>query len=148
MKIILREDVEHLGTAGEVVNVRNGYARNFLLPRNFAVPATAFNIKAFEHERRTMEAKRNKRKKEAEGMKAKLERVSCSIAKKVGEQDKLFGSVTTIDIEKAFAAEGFNIDKKDILLEEPIKALGVYSVPVRVFDDVVANTKIWVVREG
>ncbi len=90
---------------------------------------------------------RAKRRKEAEAVKAKLERVSCSIAKKVGEQDKLFGSVTSQDIEKAFATEGFAIDKKDILLAEPIKALGVYSVPVRVFDDVVANTKIWVVRE-
>ncbi len=147
MKVILREDVEHLGTAGEVVNVRNGYARNFLLPRSFAVPATANNIKAFEHECRSLEAKRTKRRKEAEALKAKLERVSCSIAKKVGEQDKLFGSVTTIDIEKAFATEGFTVDKKDILLTEPIKALGVYSVPVRIFDDVVANTKIWVVRE-
>lgn len=147
MKVILREDVEHLGTAGEVVNVRTGYARNYLLPRSFAVPATANNIKAFEHVLRSMEAKRAKRRKEAEAVKAKLEKVSCSIAKKVGEQDKLFGSVTTIDIEKAFAAEGFAIDKKDILLAEPIKALGVYSVPVRVFDEVVANTKIWVVRE-
>jgi large subunit ribosomal protein L9 len=147
MKIILREDVEHLGTSGEVVNVRNGYARNFLLPRNFAVPATANNIKAFDHERRSLEAKRAKRIKEAEAVKAKLERVSCSIAKKVGEQDKLFGSVTSQDIEKAFAAEGFVVDKKDILLAEPIKALGVYSVPVRVFDEVVASTKIWVVRE-
>ncbi len=147
MKIILREDVEHLGTSGEVVNVRNGYARNFLLPRNFAVPATANNIKAFDHERRSLEAKRTKRVKEAEAVKAKLERVSCSIAKKVGEQDKLFGSVTSQDIEKAFAAEGFVVDRKDILLTEPIKALGVYSVPVRVFDDVIASTKIWVVRE-
>jgi large subunit ribosomal protein L9 len=147
MKIILREDVEHLGTSGEVVNVRNGYARNFLLPRNFAVPATANNIKAFDHERRSLEAKRTKRIKEAEAVKAKLERVSCSIAKKVGEQDKLFGSVTSQDIEKAFAAEGFVVDKKDILLAEPIKALGVYSVPVRVFDEVIASTKIWVVRE-
>jgi len=147
MKVILRDDVEHLGTAGEVVNVKNGYARNYLLPRSFAVPATANNIKAFEHERRSLEAKRAKRRKEADTLKQKLERVSCSIAKKVGEQDKLFGSVTTQDIEKAFAAEGFTVDKKDILLAEPIKALGVYSVPVRVFDDVVANTKIWVVRE-
>jgi large subunit ribosomal protein L9 len=147
MKIILREDVEHLGTAGEVVNVRNGYARNFLMPRNFAVPATSNNIKAFEHVKRSMDAKRAKRHKEAEAMKAKLERVSCSIAKKVGEQDKLFGSVTSQDIEKAFAAEGFAIDKKDILLAEPIKALGVYAVPVRVFDEVVANCKVWVVRE-
>ncbi len=147
MKIILREDVEHLGTAGEVVNVKNGYARNYLLPRSFAVPATKNNIEAFEHTRRMMEGKRAKRRKEAEALKAKLERVSCSIAKKVGDQDKLFGSVTSQDIEKAFSAEGFNIDKKDIQLVEPIKALGVYSVPVVIFDDVIANTKIWVVRE-
>ena len=80
-------------------------------------------------------------------MKNKLERISCSISKKVGEQDKLFGSVTTMDIEKAFNAEGFTIDKKDILLTEPIKSLGVYTIPVRVFEDVVANTKVWVVRE-
>lgn len=147
MKVILREDVEHLGTAGSVVNVRDGYARNFLIPRSFAIPATSNNLKGFEHEKRVAEAKKNKRRKEAEGVKAKLERVSCSISKKVGEQDKLFGSVTTQDIEKAFNAEGFTIDKKDILLTEPIKALGVYTVPVRVFEDVVANTKVWVVRE-
>lgn len=147
MKVILREDVSNLGSAGTVVTVRDGYARNFLIPRHVAVPATSNSIKAFEHEKRTLDAKRAKRQKEAETLKAKLERVSCSISKKVGEQDKLFGSVTTQDIEKAFKAEGFDVDKKDILLPEPIKALGVYTVPVRVFDDVVANTKVWVVRE-
>jgi len=147
MKVILREDVEHLGSAGTIVNVKNGFARNYLIPRNFAIPASGNNLKQFEHEARLVEAKRSKRKKEAEAQKAKLERISCSIAKKVGEQDKLFGSVTTQDIEKAFASEGFNIDKKDILLSEPIKALGVYTIPVRVFEDVVANTKVWVVRE-
>lgn len=147
MKVILREDVPNLGTAGNIVKVAPGYARNYLLPRSFAVPATVNNMKAFEHEQRVMEARRDKRKKEAEGVKGKLERISCSISKKVGEQDKLFGSVTTQDIEKAFAAEGFVIDKKDILLTEPIKALGVYTVPIRVFDDVVANTKVWVVKE-
>lgn len=147
MKVILREDVAHLGTAGNIVNVAPGYARNYLIPRSFAIPATANNVKAFEHEARTMEAKRTKRKKEAEALRAKIERVSCSISKKVGEQDKLFGSVTTQDIEKAFKAEGFDIDKKDILLAEPIKALGVYDVPIRIFDDVVAKTKVWVVRE-
>lgn len=147
MKVILKEDVQNLGSAGAVVNVTDGYARNFLFPRRSAIPATGQNMKSFEHEKRVVEARRAKRKKEAETIKAKLERISCSIAKKVGEQDKLFGSVTTQDIEKAFSAEGFNIDKKDILLAEPIKALGVYTVPVRVFDDVVANTKVWVVRE-
>jgi len=147
MKVILREDVEHLGTAGTVVNVRNGYARNFLIPRSYAIPATQNNMKAFDHEKNVMEAKKAKRKKEAETLKAKLERISCSISKKVGEQDKLYGSVTTQDIEKAFNAEGFNIDKKDIILAEPIKALGVYTVPIRIFEDVVASTKVWVVRE-
>jgi large subunit ribosomal protein L9 len=147
MKVILKEDVQNLGSAGTVVSVTDGYARNFLFPRRVAIPATRENMKAFEHEKRVLEARRAKRKKEAEAVKAKLERISCSIAKKVGEQDKLFGSVTTQDIEKAFAAEGFSIDKKDILLPEPIKALGVYTVPVRVFEDIVANTKVWVVRE-
>src|SRR3954471_9830535 len=129
MKVILREDVTHLGSAGTIVSVASGYARNFLIPRNFAIPATGNNLKAFEHEKRVMEAKRAKRRKEAETLKGKLERISCSISKKVGEQDKLYGSVTTQDIEKAFNAEGFTIDKKDILLAEPIKALGVYTVP-------------------
>jgi large subunit ribosomal protein L9 len=147
MKVILREDVEHVGTAGAVVNVADGFARNYLLPRSFAIPATSNNMKAFEHEKSVMEGKRNKRRKDADGIKAKLEKVSCSISKKVGDQDKLFGSVTTADIEKAFRAEGFEIDKKDILLTEPIKALGVFTVPVRIFDDIVANTKVWVVRE-
>lgn len=147
MKVILREDVGNLGTAGTIVNVAPGYARNYLIPRNFATPATSQNMKEFEHESRLMESRRAKRKKEAEGMKAKLERISCSITKKVGEQDKLFGSVTNQDIEKAFAAEGFTIDKKDILLTEPIKALGVYTVPIRVFDEIIANAKVWVVKE-
>ena len=147
MKVILREDVANLGTAGNIVSVADGYARNYLIPRNYAIPASGNNLAQFEHEKRVLESKRAKRKKEAETLKAKLERISCSISKKVGEQDKLYGSVTTQDIEKAFNAEGFTIDKKDILLTEPIKALGVYTVPIRVFEDVVANTKVWVVRE-
>ncbi len=147
MKVILKENIEHLGITGAIVSVSDGYARNFLFPKKVAVPATENRIRQFEHEQRVFAGKVAKQKKEAEGMKAKLERVSCSISKKVGEQDKLFGSVTAMDIEKAFAAEGFTIDKKDILLTEPIKALGVYTVPVRVFEDVVANTKVWIVRE-
>ncbi len=147
MKVILREGVTNLGKAGSVVKVSGGYGRNFLIPRNLAIPATLTNLKAFEHESKMLEAKRTKRKKEAELFKAKLERHSCSIAKKVGEQDKLFGSVTAIDIEKAFQTEGFQIDKRDVLLDQPIKALGVYTVPIRIFEDIVANTKVWVVRE-
>lgn len=148
MKVILREDVKTLGTTGSIIDVADGYARNFLIPRKIAVPASVNNVKAFEHEKKVQEAQKDKRKKEAETLKAKLERISCSIARKVGEQDKLFGSVTTQDIEKALKGEGFDIDKKNILLEEPIKALGVYHVPVRIFDDVVASTKVWVVKES
>lgn len=147
MKVILREDVSNLGTTGTIVQVADGYARNYLIPRNYAIPATGNNLKQFEHEKRVMEAKRAKRRKEADVLKGKLERISCSISKKVGEQDKLYGSVTTQDIEKAFNSEGFTIDRHDILLSEPIKALGVYTVPIRVFEDIVANTKVWVVRE-
>lgn len=147
MKVILREDISNLGPAGNIVNVAPGYARNFLIPRNFAIPATPNNLKAFEHERKLIEAKRAKLRKGAETLKAQLEKISCSIAKKVGEQDKLYGSVTAMDIEKAFQGEGFTVDKKDILLTEPIKALGVYTVPVRVYEDIVANTKVWVVKE-
>lgn len=147
MKVILRESLSNLGQAGAVVNVAAGYARNYLIPRNYAITASAANMKVFEHEKKFLEARRGKMYKEAEALKAKLEKVSCSISKKVGEQDKLFGSVTSNDVEKAFAAEGFQIDKKDILLTEPIKALGVYTVPIRLFEDIVANTKVWVVRE-
>ncbi|MBI4404687.1 MAG: 50S ribosomal protein L9 [Deltaproteobacteria bacterium] len=147
MKVILRQNVANLGVVGHIVSVADGYARNFLIPRNYAIPATQNNLQAFEHEKRVAEARRNKLHKEAEALKSKLEHISCSISKRVGEQDKLYGSVTAMDVEKAFRAEGFNIDKKDILLEEPIKALGVYTVPVRIFEDVVASTKVWVVRE-
>ena len=147
MKVILREDLSNLGTAGTIVTVAAGYARNYLLPRNLAIPATGTNLKEFEHEKRLLDSKRAKRLKEAETLKAKLEKISCSIAKKVGENDKFFGSVTTQDIEKAFNSEGFVIDKKDILLTDAIKALGVYTVPIRVFDEVIANTKVWVVKE-
>lgn len=147
MKVILKSDVPKLGVAGAVVHVAPGFARNFLIPRNYAIPATPNNLKSFEHERKIIVGRQEKARKEAEELKAKLERISCSIAKKVGEQDKLFGSVTSQDIEEAFKAEGFNVDKKDILLEEPIKALGVYTVPVRVHEEITASTKVWVVRE-
>ena len=147
MKVILREDVKDLGKVGAVIHVAEGFARNYLIPRNLAISATPNNIEAFEHEKRLIDARRAKFLKEAEALKGKLERVSCSISKKVGEQDKLFGSVTSQDIESAFQAEGFKVDKKDILLKEPIKALGVYTVPVRVYEEVVANAKVWVVRE-
>jgi len=128
MKIILREDVPNLGSSGTIIHVKRGFARNYLIPRNFAIPATPNNLKVFEHEKRIIEAKRGKQRKEAEALKSKLERVSCSISKKVGEQDKLYGSVTAIDIEAAFQSEGFTIDKKDIVLNEQGKQRSAFVV--------------------
>lgn len=148
MKIILRENVEKLGKAGSIVNVKPGFARNYLMPRQLGIPATAEHMKAFEHQKRILEVRAQKLRKGAEALKEKLEKFSCSISKKVGEQDKLFGSVTAQEIEQAFRAEGFEIERKDILLDEPIKALGVYTVPIRVFEEIIANTKVWVVRES
>jgi len=147
MKVILKENVDKLGKAGSIVKVKPGFARNYLIPRSFAIPATANNIKTFDHHKRLLEAKHAKRRKNAEALHAKLEKVSISISKKVGEQDKLYGSVTIGDIQKSFQTEGFKIDKTDILLEDPIKSLGVYTVKVRIYEDLVANTKVWVVRE-
>lgn len=147
MKVILRENIEKVGLRGAIVKVADGFARNFLIPRQFAIQATKNNIRVFEHEKKLLDEKRIKLIKNAETTKSKLEKISCSISKKVGEQDKLYGSVTAIEIERAFQSEGFQIDKKDILLEEPIKSLGVYTVPIRIFEDVIASTKVWVVRE-
>ncbi len=147
MKVILKQDIKGLGQAGAIVFVAEGFARNYLIPRKFAIPATPMKIKAFEHEKRIFEARQNKLRKEAEALKNKLERVSCSIAKKVTEGDRLYGSVTVADIEAALQNEGYKIESDKIVLDEPIKTLGVYTIQIKLFDDIVANTKVWIVRE-
>lgn len=147
MKIILQEDVEKLGSAGDLVNVADGYARNYLIPRKLGSPATTKNLNILEHQKRTIEAKMKKRKKEAQKLKEKLESLSCTISKKVGEGEKLFGSVTSMDIEEALRAEGLNIDRRQILLKEPIKALGVYNVEVKLTNEVTGTMKVWVVEK-
>ena len=147
MQIILQEDVEKLGTRGQVVEVKAGYARNFLLPRKLALEASAGNMKRLEKMRATFAKKEATEKGDAQKLAELLAGVSLELTRKAGDNDQLFGSVTTQDIEKAFRAEGFEIDKKDILLNEPIKALGVYTVPIRIFEEVIASTKVWVVRE-
>ncbi len=147
MKIILREDVEKVGNAGELINVKDGYARNFLIPRKLAVAATSKSLRVLEHHKRTIEAQRKKYEKTAQQLREKLENFSCTISKKVGENEKLFGTVTTLDIEKALRAEGFEIDKRQILLEEPIKSLGVYTVNIKLSKEVSAPLKVWVVEK-
>ena len=147
MDVILRENVDKLGAAGEVVSVKDGYARNYLLPRGMAYPATEGNKKRLE-----AESKSRSRRADAEVAKAgevatRLEAVSLSFTMKAGEGDKLFGSVTSHDIAERLKAEGFDIDKKTVELAEPIKALGVYKVPVRLHPDVKPEVRVWVVKE-
>ncbi|MBI2026871.1 MAG: 50S ribosomal protein L9 [Deltaproteobacteria bacterium] len=147
MKVILQESVEKLGESGELVNVKRGYARNFLIPRNLAHIANEKNLKALEHHKRVIESVQKKRQKLSAQIKTKLENFSCTISKKVGENDKLFGSVTALDIEKALRAEGFDISRLQIHLEEPIKTLGVFNIEIKLTKDVTATLKLWVVQK-
>ena len=146
MKVILREDDKKLGVAGDVVEVKAGYARNFLLPRNLAVRADSSQMKRLEHERKILHDKSEKNLKESKRLAARIDKVSCTISVTVGDEDKMFGSVTTIDIAQALGKEGVEIDKKYIHLEEPIKTLGVFSVPIKLSPEVETDLKVWVVK--
>ena len=148
MEVILREDVEKLGNRGEVVKVAAGYARNFLLPRRLAVAATDANRKIVEQERQAHLRKEAKVKSEAEDLGQLLGGVSVTIAQKAGENDQLFGSVTAKDVADALAAKNFTIDRRKVQLDEPIKQLGEYKVPLRLHRDVVIEITVTVVREG
>jgi len=147
MKIILREDIEKLGEAGEIVDVKPGYFRNYLEPKQMAMRATDSNRAIFEEEKRMRDVRENKARHEAEKLADKLRNVSLNAVVQVGEEDKVFGSVTSQDIAKLLKEEGFEIDKRDILLDEPIKALGIYTVPVKLHKDVDAEVKVWVIKE-
>ncbi len=147
MNIILTEDVESLGTAGQLLKVKDGYARNCLIPGGKAMVATTQNVKILEHQKQLVQAKLNKQKREAEQLASKIEDISCTVSKPVGEEDKIFGAVTTADIQSGLAHEGLTIDKRKILLEEPLKSLGIFTVPVKLHPDVTAQLKVWVVKE-
>ena len=147
MEVILREDVEKLGGRGEIVKVAAGYARNFLLPRRLAVPATEANRKIVEQERQAHLRKEVKVKSEAEDLSKMLTGVSVTIAQKAGENDQLFGSVTAKDVADALAAQNYNIDRRKVHLEEPLKQLGEYKVPVKLHKDVTAEVTVIVVKE-
>ncbi len=148
MKVFLKEDVKNLGKIGDVVNVAEGYARNFLFPKKFAVEANTKNLKEFEHNKRIIQERAAKIKDASKATADKLSALTLKIKAKAGEEDKLFGSVTTMDIAEAFKAEGFEIDKKKILLGEPIKRLGEYTVEVKVHSEVNATVKVQVVSDA
>jgi large subunit ribosomal protein L9 len=147
MEVILREDVENLGTRGQVVKVASGYARNFLLPKRMAVAATDSNKKIVEQERQAHLRKEVKVKSEAEDLSKFLNGVTVTILQKAGENDQLFGSVTSKDVADALAAKNFTIDRRKVQLDEPIKQLGEYKVPVRLHKDVTAEVTVVVAKE-
>jgi len=147
MKVILRQDFESVGNVGEIVEVKDGYARNYLIPKGIALKADKKNIKQLESEQKQRELQLNKDKKNAEKLAEKLNKISCTASVPVGEEDKVFGSVTTQIISDLLKDKGFEIDRKKILLDEPIKALGIYTIPIKLHTDVEAKIKLWVVKE-
>lgn len=147
MKVILRKDLDNLGNMGEVVTVKSGYARNFLIPREFAYMASPGAVKALEVEKKQYAKKRLKEKGDAEILSTALSELQVSIVMKVGEEGKLYGSVTNQMVADELALKGYAIDKKHIIIDEPIRSLGVFSVKVKLFHDVIANLKVWVIGE-
>jgi large subunit ribosomal protein L9 len=147
MDVILREDIVNLGSRGEVVKVAPGYARNFLLPKKMAVAATAGNKKIVEQERQSHVRKEAKQKGEAEDLSKLMTGVSVTISQKAGDNDQLFGSVTSKDVADALAGKNFTIDKRKIQLDEPLKTLGEFKVPVRLHKDVTAEVTVIVVKD-
>lgn len=147
MKVILLENIDRLGKMGDVVTVKEGYGRNFLLPKNKAKPATPGNMKMLEQLKKKQAEEEAKKTQSARAIADKISNLSLTISAQAGEEEKLFGSVSNDMISEALAEEGVNIDKKDILLDEPIKKLGVYQVVVKVHPEVKANLKVWVVKK-
>jgi large subunit ribosomal protein L9 len=148
MEVILREHVDNVGRRGEVVKVADGYARNYLLPRKLALLVTAGNRKQIEREREKFDAKESEERKVAEAIGERLTSVEIEIRRKVGETQALYGSVTSGDIAEALNAKGFEIDRRKLQLNEPIKKLGEYEVPVKLTRDVIARIKVRVIAEG
>jgi large subunit ribosomal protein L9 len=142
MKVILTKDLENLGKAGALVDVKPGYGRNYLLPRQLAVPATAKNVRQLDHEKSGILARASRHKSSMDAMAKKLSAIELKFARKVGEQDKLFGSVTSKDIHEQLEQQGYEIDRRQIHLPEPIKTLGQHEVEVKLHPDVVAKLKV------
>lgn len=147
MEVILKETIDKLGSQGEIVRVADGYARNYLIPKNLALPATSGNLKKIEQIKIAALKKEATEKTQAEGLAALLSQVSVTVARKVGEKDVLYGSVTGIDIADDLKRQGYEIDKRKIHLEEPLKTLGEYSVPIKLHREVTATIKVNVIPE-
>jgi large subunit ribosomal protein L9 len=147
MEVILREHVDNLGRRGDVVKVAAGYARNYLLPRKLALAVTEGNKRQIERERKNAEARELEETSQAEAFARRLSETDISIARRVGENETLYGSVTSADIAAALTAKGFEIDKRKITLADPLKALGAFTVPVKIHRDVTAQVKVNVVKE-
>lgn len=147
MQVILREDVEHLGKSGELVTVRPGYGRNYLIPQGLAVMATEKNVARLAHEKRLISARNARLLKDAQAVADRLSSIEVAIQRQAGEEDKIFGSVTTRDVEEALREKGLPIDRKKIVLADPIRTLGVYTLDVKLTRDVVGKIKVWVVAK-
>jgi len=148
MNVILTDNIASLGKAGDRVKVSDGYARNFLIPKGLAMEATSKNVKVLEHKKNFILQKNAKQKKNAETLKEQLSGLTCTIERRVGEQGKLFGSVNTKDIENALQKQGIEMDRKNIVLEEVIKALGEYPVKVKLLSGITVEVKVAVVAEA
>jgi large subunit ribosomal protein L9 len=148
MLVILKENVDNLGKIGDIVTVKDGYARNYLLPQQLVLVADQNNLKNVNHYKKILEKKRIAQIATAEALVAKLKDFSCTIKRKSGEQDKLFGSVTTADVADALVKGGYKVDKKQVHLSEPIKTLGVHMVDIKLSPEVTGQVKVWVVKEN
>ncbi|MCB9685133.1 MAG: 50S ribosomal protein L9 [Alphaproteobacteria bacterium] len=146
MRVILKSEVTNLGDAGDIVNVKPGYGRNFLIPRGLAIPATEGSIHQVEHQKRVADAIRRKNLAQAKELQARLEGTAISIRRETGEDDRLFGAVTNRDVADALSAEGIEVDRRAIQIDEPIKNIGLFTVPVRLHRDVTASVRVYVIR--
>jgi large subunit ribosomal protein L9 len=147
MKVILKENVDALGKAGDAVKVSDGYARNYLIPKKLAIEANVKNLKVLEHEKKNILQRAEKDRKVSEALAQKFSGVTCTIARRIGEQDKLFGSITTKDIQESLLEQKLDVDRKGIIIDEPIKALGEFPVKIKLHSGVTVEIKVIVVAE-
>ena len=147
MQVILLEEIPSLGKAGDLVKVSDGYGRNFLVPQKKAILATEKNLRYLEHQKRQVQHRTAKTKKDVQRLAEQIESLSCTLSKQVGESGKLFGSVTSMDIEEYLKGQGIEVDRKKIHLDEPIKNVGMFTVPIKLHPEVTAQLRLWVVEE-
>ncbi|SME93316.1 50S ribosomal protein L9 [Desulfovibrio gilichinskyi] len=148
MKLILRADIDSLGRLGDIVSVKAGYGRNYLIPQGFAMPASAANLKQFELEKRKLQEKADDLRTQAEGLKARLAAVEVKVEVRVGEGDKLYGSVTAANVAEALVEQGFDLDRRKILLSDPIRSLGIFNIEVKLHPEVRGEIKLIVSKPG